>query len=49
VETGFRIEQMEEPYPGDEVVKAHPNIQDAQVWAYFLIVRVRKPGLDRSQ
>jgi ubiquinone/menaquinone biosynthesis C-methylase UbiE len=44
VETGFRIEQMEEPYPGDEVVEAHPNLQDAQVWPYFLIIRVRKPG-----
>jgi SAM-dependent methyltransferase len=44
VETGFRIEHMEEPYPSDETVEAHPNLQDAQVWAYFLIIRVRKPG-----
>jgi ubiquinone/menaquinone biosynthesis C-methylase UbiE len=44
VETGFRIERMEEPYPSDETVKAYPKMQDAQVWAYFLIVRVRKPA-----
>lgn len=44
VEQGFRIERMEEPRPSDEVVAEHPNLQDAQVAAYLLIVRVRKPG-----
>ena len=43
VETGFHIERLVEPYPSDEVVAKHPNLQDAQVVAYFLIIRVRKP------
>ena len=32
------------PYDGDdETVRACPNLQDAQVVAYFLHLRVRKP------
>ncbi|MBN1311598.1 MAG: class I SAM-dependent methyltransferase [Anaerolineae bacterium] len=42
LETGFLLERIAEPYPGDEAVSAHPNIQDAQVVAYFLHVRTRK-------
>lgn len=41
--TGFLIECIEEPSPGDDVARACPNIQDAQVVAYFLHVRARKP------
>lgn len=42
---GFAIERMEEPKPSDATVLAHPSLQDAQVVAYFLHVRVRKaPG-----
>ena len=43
VETGFLIERVEEPRPSDETARACPYIQDAQVVAYFLHVRVRKP------
>lgn len=43
IETGFVIERLEEPRPSDEKVRACPYIQDAQVVAYFLHVRVRKP------
>jgi hypothetical protein len=28
--------------PGDDVLRRHPNLQDAQVVAYFLHVRARK-------
>jgi len=42
VEAGFMIERMGEPTPSDETVREHPNVQDAQVVAYFLHVRVKK-------
>ena len=45
VEAGFVIERVEEPRPSDEAVRACPRIQDAQIVAYFLHVRVtRRPG-----
>jgi ubiquinone/menaquinone biosynthesis C-methylase UbiE len=43
VETGFRLERVGEPRPSDETVEQYPNIQDAQVVAYFLHVLARKP------
>jgi ubiquinone/menaquinone biosynthesis C-methylase UbiE len=43
LDTGFIIERLAEPHPSDQVVAEHPNLQDAQVVAYFLIIRVRKP------
>jgi ubiquinone/menaquinone biosynthesis C-methylase UbiE len=43
IATGFLIERVEEPRPSDETVRAIPYIQDAQVVAYFLHLRVRKP------
>jgi hypothetical protein len=43
LETGFLLECVGEPRPSDETVLECPNIQDAQVVAYFLHVRVRKP------
>jgi ubiquinone/menaquinone biosynthesis C-methylase UbiE len=43
IETGFTIEQVAEPRPDDEQVRARPDLQDAQVVAYFLHLRVRKP------
>lgn len=46
IDTGFRIERVEEPRPSDETVRACPDLQDAQVVAYFLHVRARKPGPD---
>ena len=45
IETGFELEQVHEPRPSDETVLAHPGLQDAQVVAYFLHLRVRKPLL----
>jgi ubiquinone/menaquinone biosynthesis C-methylase UbiE len=44
IETGFQLERIEEPRPSDETVRACPDMQDAQVVAYFLHIRVRKPG-----
>jgi ubiquinone/menaquinone biosynthesis C-methylase UbiE len=43
IREGFRLECVAEPRPSDEAVRYYPNIQDAQVVAYFLQIRVRKP------
>jgi ubiquinone/menaquinone biosynthesis C-methylase UbiE len=43
IATGFLLERIEEPRPSDETVLACPALQDAQVVAYFLHIRVRKP------
>jgi len=43
IETGLRPERIEEPRPSDETVRACPDMQDAQVVAYFLHIRARKP------
>jgi ubiquinone/menaquinone biosynthesis C-methylase UbiE len=43
IDTGFRVEHVEEPRPGDETVAVCSALQDAQVVAYFLHLRVRKP------
>ncbi len=43
IDVGFVIERVEEPYPDDALVLACPNIQDAQIVAYFLHIRARKP------
>jgi SAM-dependent methyltransferase len=43
VDTGFLLERVGEPYPSDATVRACPDVQDAQVVAYFLHMRVRKP------
>jgi hypothetical protein len=43
IDTGFLLERMEEPRPSDATVLACPNLQDAQIVAYFLHIRVRKP------
>ena len=48
VESGFEIEQAAEPRPSDEIVRAHPGLQDAQVVAYFLHLRVRRRRRDES-
>jgi hypothetical protein len=42
VDVGFTIERVGEPQPSDAVVAEYPNVQDAQVVAYFLHVRARK-------
>lgn len=41
-DTGFVLERMAEPRPSDETVLQCPDLQDAQVVAYFLHLRVRK-------
>lgn len=41
---GFIIEQINEPYPPDETIRKYPSLQDAQLVAYFLHIRCRKPG-----
>jgi ubiquinone/menaquinone biosynthesis C-methylase UbiE len=43
VDTGFLLERVEEPYPSDATVRTCRAVQDAQVVAYFLHMRVRKP------
>ncbi|HEU0175709.1 MAG TPA: class I SAM-dependent methyltransferase [Blastocatellia bacterium] len=43
IETGFLMERVDEPRPSDETVRACPDMQDAQVVAYFLHIRARKP------
>lgn len=48
VRTGFVIERVEEPRPSDETVRECPGVQDAQVVAYFLHVRGRKPSQPNS-
>jgi ubiquinone/menaquinone biosynthesis C-methylase UbiE len=42
IETGFSLERIEEPRPTDETLRACPDMQDAQVVAYFLHIRARK-------
>ena len=43
IETGFVLERLEEPRPTDQTVQQCRDVQDAQVVAYFLHVRGRKP------
>jgi len=44
IETGFLLEQVEEPRPSDEAVRQCPYMQDARVVAYFLHIRAKKPS-----
>jgi ubiquinone/menaquinone biosynthesis C-methylase UbiE len=48
LEQGFQLERIEEPWPSDETVQACPEVQDAQIVAYFLHIRARKPRLERA-
>ncbi|MCU0256289.1 MAG: methyltransferase domain-containing protein [Vicinamibacterales bacterium] len=43
IDAGFRIERVAEPTPDEETVRRYPRLQDAQVIAYFLHLRARKP------
>ena len=45
VDAGFAIERVAEPRPSDETVRNCPDMQDAQVVAYFLHVRARKTSV----
>jgi hypothetical protein len=42
--TGFMIEQMAEPRPSAALIKQIPKLQNADVVAYFLQIRCRKPA-----
>jgi ubiquinone/menaquinone biosynthesis C-methylase UbiE len=43
IEAGFLLERVDEPRPDQHAVRAHPRMQGAQVVAYFLHLRARKP------
>lgn len=43
VDTGFLVERLGEPRPTDDTIAKVPGLQDAQVVAYFLHIRARKP------
>jgi len=43
LDTGFVLERLAEPRPNDKTVKECPDLQDAQVVAYFLHIRARRP------
>lgn len=43
ITAGFTIEALHEPHPSNETVRRYPALQDAQVVAYFLHIRCRKP------
>jgi len=42
IETGFTLERVDEPRPDEEALARCPEIADAGIWPYFLIVRARK-------
>jgi ubiquinone/menaquinone biosynthesis C-methylase UbiE len=42
-DSGLRLEYVGEPRPTDEAVHRCPAVQDAQLVAYFLHIRARKP------
>lgn len=44
VDAGFLLDRFGEPCPSNEAVRERPGLQDAQVVAYFLHVRARKPA-----
>jgi SAM-dependent methyltransferase len=41
-DTGFVLERVEEPRPSSDTVQTCPDMQDAQIVAYFLHIRSRK-------
>ena len=43
ISAGFTIEQLSEPRPNAMTLERYPHVQDAQVVAYFLHIRARKP------
>ncbi len=43
LETGFIIEEINEPSANDETVNKQPALQDTQIVAYFLHIRCKKP------
>jgi SAM-dependent methyltransferase len=49
LDTGFVLERLQEPRPTEQAVEACPGLQDAQVVAYFLHIRARKPKSDQNR
>ncbi|HBZ87020.1 MAG: methyltransferase [Candidatus Edwardsbacteria bacterium RIFOXYD12_FULL_50_11] len=43
IKAGFTIEELCEPYPDEETANKCPDVADASIVAYFLIIRCRKP------
>lgn len=48
LDSGLVLERIEEPWPSDRVVEECPDVQDAQVVAYFLHVLARKTSRARK-
>jgi len=44
IAAGFQLVRMNEPRLSDEIIGTYPDVQDAQVVAYFLHIRARKPS-----
>ena len=44
IAAGFSLERIEEPAPTEAALSACPTIRDAQIVAYFLHIRARKPA-----
>jgi ubiquinone/menaquinone biosynthesis C-methylase UbiE len=44
IDAGFVLERVIEPRPDDETVRRCPHLQDAQIVAYFLHIRARRPA-----
>jgi ubiquinone/menaquinone biosynthesis C-methylase UbiE len=42
LETGFAIEQVQEPFADDEAIRQRPELYDTRIIAYFLHLRCRK-------
>jgi hypothetical protein len=42
ITTGFTIEHVQQPYAEDEAIRAHPELADSRIIAYFLHLRCRK-------
>jgi hypothetical protein len=43
IKAGFLIEELCEPCPDETTTIKNPDIADAAIVAYFLIIRCRKP------
>jgi hypothetical protein len=42
LDTGFAIEQVQEPFADDEAIRQRPELYDTRIIAYFLHLRCRK-------
>lgn len=43
INTGFILEEFDEPYPDDEKIKKFPQLADCKIIPYFLTIRCKKP------